>query len=104
MANITITLTKDSGASKEYKATRVTARVLREAMVLMAKMETGEATELDMLDGMVAIAVSAFKHKDVTEDSIYDGIEAHELMPTLQGVIEGILFATGDDAVEGKTK
>jgi len=104
---IEIKLLREDGTETTHKAGKIMARTTHQIMKMYAKEERGELDGFDMLNEMLEIVADAiFKHdKDVTVDSLLDGIESDEIMGVLNEVIMTAMGIDEDDikqAEEGK--
>lgn len=86
---------KLEGKNRTFTQQTINARKMRKLFEFysdMSKVESGETTksELDVLDDMLILVENFFDDKDVNFDNLLDGLEATELMPTLQDVFEQV--------------
>ena len=85
---------KIEGKKKTFKQKTVTARVMRQYFKFYEKMEQQEQTqsmsELETLDEMIVLVADTFLDPSVNFDNILDGLDADEIMTTLQTVFEQV--------------
>nr|DAI97050.1 MAG TPA: hypothetical protein [Caudoviricetes sp.] len=86
---------KLDGKNRTFTQQTINARKMRKLFKFysdMSKVENGETTksELDVLDDMLILVENFFDDKDVNFDNLLDGLDATELMPTLQDVFEQV--------------
>jgi hypothetical protein len=86
---------KLDGKNRTFTQQTINARKMRKLFEFysdMSKVESGETTksELDVLDDMLILVENFFDDQDVNFDNLLDGLDATELMPTLQGVFEQV--------------
>lgn len=100
---IKLVLENEKGKEVTYTVEKVKARVLKQGLQMFAGMEGSQTSELELIDGMVDLIVSAFNHKEVTADAIYDGLYAEDFFPTVQDVVQQIMGGSMPaDGSEGK--
>lgn len=106
MQKVILVLEDEKGKAVEYKQVGVKARILKEIMMFSMKAEKGEfdGGEYEMINEMVELVAKVFQDPKVTADAIYDGLYAHELFPTLQGVLEQVMggLYSDEEIKEGK--
>ena len=86
---------KLDGKNRTFTQQTINARKMRKLFEFysdMSKVESGETTksELDVLDDMLILVETFFDDQDVNFDNLLDGLDATELMPTLQDVFEQV--------------
>ena len=86
---------KLEGKNRTFTQQTINARKMRKLFEFysdMSKVESGETTksELDVLDDMLILVENFFDDQDVNFDNLLDGLDATELMPTLQDVFEQV--------------
>lgn len=84
---------KIDGKKKTFKQKDVTARTMRNMLAFYGKAEKGnsEISEVEMVDEMILLVADIFQDPTVNFDNILDGLNADELFPTLQSVIESVM-------------
>lgn len=74
-----------------YTENFVSARSLRKVVEFGIKQESGEMTELEVMDETVALVADLFRDSRVTYDSIYDGIAADKIGDVLTQVLMDVM-------------
>lgn len=83
--------------TKTYTQTFIPARSLRQVFKFMTEVEKGKKSEIEQLDGLVALVADLFKNPEVNFDTIYDGLQAHEIADRLNDVIMDVLGGFGNE-------
>lgn len=100
---IKLVLENEKGKEVTYTVEKVKARVLKQGLMMFSNIEKKGASELELIDGMVDLIVSAFNNKEVTADAIYDGLYAEDFFATVQDVVQQIMGGSmPSDESEGK--
>lgn len=102
MAKLKLELENDKGETVVHTKDKVKGRAVRKAFQTMKKIE--EADYEEQLDTLIDYVVDVFDDPGVTEDSILDGIESENLMPTLSKVITDVVGVDPDDAENQQAK
>lgn len=96
-------LQNEDGSFREYRKDKVTARWVKEAMKhskrIMDLEKKGDT--VSMLEERLRFTCEVFGDKELTPDSILDGLDAEELLPALDGIF-GILIGKGEGTQAGK--
>ncbi|MFG3611000.1 phage tail assembly chaperone G [Rummeliibacillus stabekisii] len=82
---------QETGKTETHTQTFVPARALRQVAEFGMKVEEDYMTELEQMDGMVAVVADIFTSDNVNFDSIYDGVEASKLSSTLEEIIKSVM-------------
>lgn len=75
---------------RTFTQSKVSSRVMYNIMDFYDKAEKNELSTMEAIDAMIDIVVNTFRDPAVTFDSILDGLEAKDLAPTLQQVLQEI--------------
>ena len=102
MAKLKLELENEKGETVVHTRDKVKGRAVRKAFQTMKKIE--EADYEGQLDTLIDYVVDVFDDKGVTEDTILDGLESEELMPTLSKVITDVVGVDPDDAENPQAK
>lgn len=102
MAKLRLELENEKEEKVVYTRDKVKGRAVRKAFQVMKKIE--EADYEEQLDTLIDYVVDVFDNPGVTEDSILDGLESEELMPTLSKVITDVVGVDPDDAENPQAK
>ncbi|MDT2815978.1 hypothetical protein P7H75_14050 [Vagococcus carniphilus] len=100
---IKIELKNEEDQTVVFKQTRVKARKVREALELQIAIERDGMT-VENLDKMVDYVAGIFPKSDkLTADTIWDGLESWELMPTVQRVVSEVM-GTEENLTESQSQ
>ncbi|WP_207940170.1 hypothetical protein DOK78_002363 [Enterococcus sp. DIV2402] len=93
---------KIDGKNRIFTQKTISARKMREMFKFYEKMEKleseqGKISQLDVLDDMLILTENFFDAPEVNFDNLLDGIDAVDLMPTLQGVFEQVSEIGADE-------
>ena len=90
-----------NGKPKTYTTGFVSARMVRQTLA-MAKNINFEDLSPEELDQLTDYVVELFG-RQFTRDELYDGLASQELLPTIEGCIQGVVGTLGQTrSDEGK--
>ena len=91
--------------NKTFETGFVSGRLLRKTLEISEGVDFNRLKSSE-LDTLVDFVVEAYDKK-FTRDEFYDGVESHELIPTIMGTLDGIISGVQDvtkDDGEGDEK
>lgn len=94
---------KKNGRNKEYTASKITGRFVREGLQLQSDLvhaDENGMTQLEYLDRLVEFSTQVFKDSKLTNEDILDGLDHDNLYIALEGVVEQVIGIKQTDEEE----
>lgn len=99
MSRAYLRLENEDGSFREYKKDRIKARWVKEGMKHSKKIADMERKNdmVGLLEERLRFTCDFFGDKDLTPDSILDGLDSEELTPTLDKIFSAVMGKSEED-------